>query len=309
MKPEMSEYLRNLAAKALPAPWEVPVATLRANLEQRALLSGAPEPIYSVTNRFITGPTSDLPIRIYRPFKNPRERALPALIFFHGGGWVLNTLDIYEQALRSIANKGQFVVVAVGYQKAPEHCFPIPFDDCFATLQWVLAHATDLGIDANQIGVAGDSAGGTLAAGVAIKARDLAINLKFQALIYPSIDNQLTSESAREYASGYGLTTKSMEWYWKQYLGGKGAEKNPYAVPARASNLTGVAPAIIFTAEFDLLLDDGYAYADQLRRNSVPVIYREIEGQIHGCFSLAGVTPDAEMIQSELAREINSLLD
>ncbi len=310
MKPEMSQYLQNLAAKGLPAPWEAPVATLRANLEGRPLLSGTPELIHSVQHRFIPGPTSDLPIRIYRPFENPKGKNLPALLYFHGGGWVLNTLDIYEQALRSMANKGQFVVIAVGYQKAPEHKFPIPFDDCYATLEWALQNASLLGIDPEQIGVGGDSAGATLAAAVAIKARDTRIvNLKFQALIYPCMDPSLRSDSAREFAMGYGLTAKAMEWFWKQYLNASADIKNPYAVPASAKDLTGVAPAIIFTAEFDPLLDDGYAYADQLKRSGVRVIYREWERQIHGCFILAEVTPDSELIQSDLAKEINSLLD
>jgi acetyl esterase len=310
MKPEMSQYLKNLAAKGLPAPGQAPVATLRANLEGRAQLSGTPEPIHSVAHRFIPGPTSDLPIRIYRPFENPPGKTLPALLYFHGGGWVLNNLDIYEQALRSLSNKGQFVVIAVSYQKAPEHKFPTPFDDCYATLQWTIKNAEYLVIDPEQIGVGGDSAGATIAAAVAIKVRDSReVTLAFQALIYPCFDPELSSESAREFGTGYGLTAKAMEWFWRQYLASALDKKNPYAVPSQAKDLTGVAPAIIITAEFDPLLDDGYAYADQLRRGGVRVIYREVAGQIHGCFILAGVTPDSEEIQSELAREINSLLN
>ena len=156
-----SKFLERRAAAALPEIWEAPVSVLRKNLENRPALSGDPEKIYEVENKFIAGPTSELPIRIYRPHWH---KPLPALVFFCGGGWVLNSLDIYEQALRSLANKGQFIVIAVNYQKAPEHPFPIPFDDCYSTLLWVRDRADVLGINPTQIGVGGDSAGANLAA-------------------------------------------------------------------------------------------------------------------------------------------------
>ena len=306
LRPEMADYLQLRAISGLPEVWQATVETLRANIENRPNASGTPEKIYDVEHRFIPGPTSEMPVRIYRPAKHA---LLPALVFFHGGGWVLNSLDIYEQSLRSLANKGQFIVVAVNYQKSPEHPFPIPFDDCYATLLWVAKNAEKLGIDPDAIGVGGDSAGGNLASGVALKARDTEdVALAFQALIYPCNDNEMSYESARNNGDGYGLSTKSMKWFWEQYLSKKADAKNSYAVPAAAKDFANLAPAIVVTAEFDPLLDDGYIYAEALRKAGNTVLYREYEGQIHGFFSLAGITPQANELHQFLSDEINAIL-
>jgi acetyl esterase len=306
LKPEIVKFLADGAAKKVPAPWQSTPREARFNVKDRPLLTSTPEKIYSVEHKFIPGVTADLPVRIYRPMKNT---PLPALIFYQGGGWVLNTLDMYEQALRSLANKGQFIVIAVAYQKAPEHPFPIPFDDCYETLMWAKTNAAELGIDPDAIGVGGESAGANIAAGVAIKARDTGdIDLKFQALIYPAVDETCSSDSYKSFADGYGLTRKSMQWFWAQYLQKSSDRKNPYAVPLIARSLTGVAPAIVLTAEYDVLLDDGYAYAEKLRNDGVTTLYREYEGQIHGCFVFSAITPDSEKIQQYLADEINTLL-
>ena len=306
IKPELADFLTARSNSSLPEVWQAPVSELRKNLENRALQSGEPENIFEVVHRFIPGPTSDLPIRIYRPVKGA---VLPALVFFHGGGWVLNNLDSYEQALRSLANRGKFVVIAVNYQKAPEQPFPVPFDDCYATLNWVYENSAQLGINESQIGVGGDSAGGNLAAAVAIKARDQGdILLAFQLLIYPCNDNEMKYDSAYNNAVGYGLSTQSMEWFWKQYLSRKADAKNPYAVPAAAKDFRGLAPAIITTAELDPLLDDGYNYAELLRKSGVATVYREYDGVIHGYFTLAAITPEAQVLQQFVVDEINALL-
>jgi len=306
LKPELIEFLQLRDEGNLPEVWQAPVATLRKNLESRATQSGEPEKIFEVVHRYLPGPTADLPIRIYRPVKGA---VLPALVFFHGGGWVLNNLDSYEQAMRSLANKGQFVVIAVNYQKAPELPFPIPFDDCYATLLWVSENAATLGIEPSQIGVGGDSAGGNLAAAVALKARDTGdLNLSFQLLIYPCNDNKMNYESAYKNSDGYALSTKAMKWFWEQYLSRKADAKNPYAVPAAAKDFANLAPAIITTAEFDPLLDDGYIYAELLRKSGVPTVYREYQGMIHGYFTLAGITPEANVLHQQVADEINALL-
>jgi len=303
---EIVEFLEKRAAAGLPEVWEAPVYTLRKNLANRPILSGEPEKIYEVEHKYFAGPTAELPVRIYRPHWH---KPLPVMIYFCGGGWVLQSLDVYEQLLRSLANKGQVVVIAVNYQKAPEHPFPIPFDDCYATLLWVRDNAEALGIDPNQIGVGGDSAGGKLASCVALKARDTGdINLAYQALIYPCNDPKMEYESAKTNGSGYNLSTKGMKTFWDMYLQKKSDAKNPYAAPVNANNFSGVAPAIILTAEYDPLLDDGYNYAQLLKRDGVPTIYYEYPGMIHGFFSLAGVTPVAEQAQQRLADEINAIL-
>ena len=174
---------------------------------------------------------------------------------------------------------------------------------------WVEQNAEKLGVNSNQIGVGGDSAGANLAAGVAIKARDTGdVNLAFQLLIYPCNDSEMKYDSAYNNAVGYGLSTQAMEWFWEQYLSKKSDAKNPFAVPAASKDFRGLAPAIITTAEFDPLLDDGYNYADLLRKSGVPTVYREYEGVIHGYFTLAGITPEAEVLQQFVSDEINAIL-
>jgi acetyl esterase len=231
------------------------------------------------------------------------------LIFFHGGGWVLNFLDIYEPALRKLAQISNLVIVAVEYQKAPEHPFPTPFDDCYATLEWVVHNAQSLGIDLSALGVGGDSAGGNLASAVALKARDTKlVDLAFQLLIYPCNDYSMNYDSATKFSENFGLTTKAMKWFWRQYLQSELDKSNPYAVPIVSQSLAGVAPALIYTAEFDPLTDDGKNYHLALKHDSVPSIYKEYPGQIHGFFTLSGITNDAESLYSDISLEINRLL-
>jgi len=306
LKPEISAYLAERAASGLPQVWQAPLAQIRENTKLHIALKQPLLQIHSVDHRTINGPTSELPIRIYRP---NQENNLPAMVFFHGGGWVLNFLDIYESALRKIAKNGNFIIIAVEYQKAPEHSYPAPFDDCYATLKWVIENATELGIDLAAIGVGGDSAGGNLASSVALKTfNEQLISLAFQLLIYPCNDYQMNYPSATNYSQGYGLTTQAMKWFWDQYLSKVEDQEDPYAVPAKAKSLRGVAPAILIAAEFDPLTDDVKNYYQKLIKDSVPAIYKEFAGQIHGFFNLSGVTDDAESLYSEIAKEINAIL-
>jgi acetyl esterase len=185
----------------------------------------------------------------------------------------------------------------------------VPFDDCYEALKWTIDNAVSLGIDPLSIGVGGDSAGGNLAAAVAIKVRDeKLINLAFQLLIYPCLEINMDYKSATDFAEGYGLTTKSMKWFWDQYLPDKKDHNDVYAVPARAKTLKGVAPAIVITAEFDPLTDDGRNYFRRLNEDAVASIYKEYAGQIHGFFNLGGVTEDADLLYLDIAREINAIL-
>lgn len=306
LKPEIAAYLAERAATGLPQVWQAPLTEIRENTKLHIALKQPLLQIHSVDHRSINGPTSNLPIRIYRPSE---ENNLPALVFFHGGGWVLNFLDIYEPALRKIAKHGNFVIIAVEYQKAPEHSYPAPLDDCYATLKWVIENAKDLGVDLAAIGVGGDSAGGNLASSVALKAsNEQLISLAFQLLIYPCNDYQMDYPSATNYSQGYGLTTQAMKWFWNQYLSKVEDQQDPYAVPAKANSLRGVAPAILIAAEFDPLTDDVKNYYQKLIKDSVPAIYKEFAGQIHGFFNLSGVTDDAESLYSEIAKEINAVL-
>lgn len=306
VKPEVKEHLAQRASNGLPEVWQAPVSEIRKNTQSHVALKQPLIDIHEVMHLSISGPTAQLPIRIYRP---TQAKNLPALVYFHGGGWVLNFLDIYEPSLRKIAKHGNFIIIAVEYQKAPENPYPVPFNDCYEGLKWTISNASELGIDSLAIGVGGDSAGGNLAAAVAIKARDdKLINLAFQLLIYPCIEVNMDYKSATDFAEGYGLTTKAMHWFWDQYLPNKKDHNDVYAVPARATTLRGVAPAIIFTAEFDPLTDDGRNYFRRLNEDAVASIYKEYAGQIHGFFNLGGVTEDADLLYLDIAREINAIL-
>lgn len=290
LAPEIKAFLEAGAKAGLPQVWEAPLDVIRRNTQTRPALAGPAESILEIENRFIPGPTADLPIRIYRPTENP---SAPAIVYFHGGGWVLNFLDIYDASLTALANRTGATIISVNYQKAPEHPFPTPFDDCYSTLQWVLDNAQLLKINPLELGVAGDSAGANLAAAVALKARDKKIPLAYQLLIYPCNDRNFETRSYIDCATGYGLSTQAMQWFWNQYLQSEEHNQNPYAIPARASSFKGVAPAIILTAQYDPLLSDGEQYSQLLSNDDVNVIYREFEGMIHGFFTNLAVTPMA----------------
>jgi acetyl esterase len=290
LAPEIKAFLEAGAKAGLPQVWEAPLHVIRRNTQTRPALAGPAEPILEIENKFIPGPTADLPIRIYRPTNNPTA---PAIVYFHGGGWVLNFLDIYDASLTTLANRTGATIISVNYQKAPEHPFPIPFDDCYATLEWVLANSEVLRINRQSVAVAGDSAGGNLASAVALKARDQKIELAYQLLIYPCNERNFETLSYIKNATGYGLSTQAMQWFWDQYLQGDSHDQNPYAIPARADSLKDVAPAIIVTAEYDPLLSDSEQYVELLKASGVDVRYREFKGMIHGFFSNLAVTPTA----------------
>lgn len=300
LAPEIKAFLEASAAAGLPQVWEAPVEVLRRNTQSRPALAGPAQPLFEVSNRFIPGPTADLPIRIYRSSADTDR----TIIYFHGGGWVLNFLDIYDASLSRLAHQSNATIISVNYQKAPEHPFPVPFDDCYATLLWVLNNAQQLGVSTDKLGVAGDSAGGNLAAAVALKARDNGISLAFQILIYPCNDLDFETVSYRENATGYGLSTQAMRWFWNQYLPTSEHYENHYAVPAVAKTFADVAPAIIITAEYDPLLSDGEKYATLLNRDGVATMYQCYEGMIHGFFSNLAVTPAASLAIDFVAQEV-----
>lgn len=305
--PEFADYLQLRAKMNIPLPWETSIEEFRRLTLPNPKFIGVPEEIHSIEHRVISGPTSYLPIRIYRPNGKPN---LPILVYFHGGGWVIGNMDGFEPTVRSLANKGEFVVVQVQYQKAPERPFPIPFDDCYRTLEWIVQNAESLRVDRSRIGVGGDSAGGNLAAAVALKARDTKlIELAFQMLIYPCTGNDGTLRSAIDYQEGYGLTSKMMRWYEAQYAQEERYLTHPYAFPASSASLKGVAPAIVVTAEYDTLADDGKRFAQMLERDGVKVVFNEFKGAIHGFNALAGVAPQyAGKAQEFLARSVNELI-
>ena len=302
LAPEIKAFLEASTAAGLPQVWEAPVEVLRRNTQGRVALAGKIEPLAAIENRFIPGPTSDLPIRIYRPATNTQR----TIVYFHGGGWVLNFLDIYDASLSRLANQSNATIVSVNYQKAPEHPYPTPFDDCYSTLEWVISHVNELALP-SAMGVAGDSAGANLAAAVALKARDHQIELAFQFLIYPCLDRNFSTDSYRANATGFGLSTQAMQWFWEQYLQGNVHDDDPYAAPQRAQSFAGLAPAIIITAQYDPLLSDGENYLAALKNAGVSVSYRKFDGMIHGFFTNLAVTPTATKAIDWSAQEIIKL--
>ena len=227
---------------------------------------------------------------------------LPAVVYFHGGGHVIGSLDTHDAIVRALCEGSGAVVASVDYRMGPEHRFPAAADDCFAALQWVHATAAELGIDAGRIAVAGDSAGGNLAAVVALMARDRdGPRLALQALIYPVTDYSLTADSYRRYSSGCGrLTPEAMRWFQGHYLRSVADAADWRASPLQAK-LAGVAPAVVVTAEFDVLHDEAVAYAEALRAAGVAVDYRDFPGMIHGFLGMAPAVDAATEAQRYIA--------
>jgi acetyl esterase len=232
------------------------------------------------------------------------------IVYFHGGGWVIGELDTVDNPLRRIANRTGAVVVSVDYRLAPEHVYPAAFDDSYAATAWVAEHAAELGGDPERVAVSGDSAGGNLAAAVAIAARDRqGPRLAAQLLIYPVTDFDFTTESYEQNGEGYLLTKGSMQWFWAHYLGAQDLGKDPYACPARADDLAGLPPAFVATAEFDPLRDEGEAYAAKLRIAGVDVTAKRYDGMLHGFAWTLGATPSGAALIDDLAAAFRQVLE
>jgi len=252
-------------------------------------LAAAPEAVGGVTARAIPGPGGPLPIRIYRP----KDGLKGALVYFHGGGWVLGSLDTADATCRALANRSRCVVISIGYRLAPEHKFPAAVDDAYAAVRWVADNAADLRIDPARIAVGGSSAGGGLAAAVALIARDRGgPKIAFQLLTVPVTELSSRAASHREFAEGYGLTSADMEWFGRHYVRTEADADEPYASVLRA-DLHDLPPAFVITAECDPLRDDGEAYAEKLRKLGIAARYKRYSGMFHGFMSFPGVLPEA----------------
>jgi len=258
---------------------------------------GEPEPVHEVTDLTIAGPGGALPLRLYRP---AGERPLPALLYFFGGGWVLGTIDTADGVSRSLANSSGALVAVAGYRLAPEHRFPAAADDCYAAVRWVAEHAEEIGADPARLAVGGDSAGGNLAAGVALRARADGPALAGQLLVYPNTDQLADDPSMRAADDPFLFNRHSVDWYRRHYLANPGDAANPLASPLRAQSLAGLPPALVITAEFDPLRDQGEAYARRLAREGVQVELSRYPGMAHGFFTMIG-TVDASRAAIEQA--------
>lgn len=262
---------------------------------------GDHEPVASTAHRQIDGANGPVPIRIHRGIGTPRTGAR-AVLYLHGGGWVIGNLSSHDEICRWLANLANAVVVCPDYRRAPEHKFPAGLEDCTAALRFVADNAGELGIDAARIAVAGDSAGGNLAAVLALLSRDgLAPPLAAQILIYPNTDARQGADSYRRFGDGFGLTARTMAWFRDHYVRTPDDIEDWRVSPLLAPSLAGLAPAFVAVAGHDILADEGTAYAERLRAEGVPLVLRHWPGQIHGFVSMGRHILAARQAVSEAA--------
>lgn len=279
---------------------ELTVSEARAATRAYARLQGEPEAMAGIERAVVPGPAGDLRVRIYHPHGEPPH---PCLVHFHGGGWVSGDLATYDRPSRRLANTSGCVVVTVDHRRAPEHKFPAPLDDCLTAVRWVHGNAEYLGVDPGRINVTGDSAGGNLAAATCIRARDEGgPEIGFQALIYPATDARCETSSYETYAEGFGLQRGDMRWCWNHYLTGGADADDPLASPLRAADLGGLPPALVVTAEYDPLRDDGELYAARLMEAGVPTRLSRYDGMIHAFYLMGGVLVRTGELIEEIGR-------
>jgi acetyl esterase len=278
-----------------------PLPELRQQLRVMVSLMDEPAPsLPRIEDIRIPGPAGEIPARLYS--STVEKRPQPTVAYFHGGGWVQGDLETHHGLCARLAQHAGALVVAVDYRLAPEHKFPAAVDDCFAAYRWLRTKGRDLGADTTKVAVAGDSAGGNLSAVVSQLAASSGVPVPTcQVLIYPAVDFSLDTESHRELADGHVIPRDRILWYMEQYLKGEADKADLRASPLRAPSLKGQPPAMIVTAGFDPLRDEGRAYGDRLREAGVDVVHREYTGQIHAFVSLTKAIPQGMACTLEIA--------
>jgi len=306
LDPQARAYIDEVIALGLPAPRPITPAEWRAQAEVRkAHFNVPPQPIAKSEDRIIAGPGGDLPIRIYTP---DAPGPLPILVYYHGGGWVIGSVDGSDNLCRAFANLTPCIVVSVEYRLAPEAKFPAGPEDCYAATQWVADHGTEFGGDPTRIAVTGDSAGGNRAAAVSIMARDRGgPKIAYQLLIYPVTDKNFDTPSYLEKAEGYGLMRDGMIYFWDLYLENEADADSPFASVLRA-DLAGLPPALVITAEYDPLCSEGDALAEKLKAAGVPVEHISYPGQIHGFFNVGTMMKTGDVAVAAAAKSLAAAL-
>jgi acetyl esterase len=299
LDPQAQGFLEQLAAAEAPPLHELSVDDARQVIVELFGTKENLEPVGKVEDRMIPGADGEISVRVYTP---EGTGPFPVLVYYHGGGWVIGNLDAYDPTCRALTNAVRCVVVSIEYRLAPEHKFPAAPEDCYAALQWVGANADGINGDPMRIAIGGDSAGGNLTAVVAQMSRDRGgVRPVYQLLVYPVTDHGYDTPSYRENADDYLLTKDAMVWFWNHYLGSESDGNSPLASPLRADNLRDLPPALVITAEFDPLRDEGEAYAAKLRDAGVPVMLTRYDGMIHGFFSLGAVLDQGKNAMAEAA--------
>ncbi len=282
-----------------------PLHTLSPDEARKAAAMGDPDSfgpavhMRETCDRAVPGPGGEVPVRIYVP---EEEGSLPVFVYYHGGGWVLGSVATHDRTCRQVAAAAGAMVVSVDYRLAPEHKYPAAVDDAYAAAGWVFENAESLGADPRRVAVGGDSAGGNLAAAVCLMARDRGtFRPTLQVLIYPIVDHAMNTPSYRENAEGPLLTRATMEWFWECYLARPDVGARAYASPLRAEDLSGLPAAVVITARYDPLRDEGEAYAARLREAGVPVQLTRYDGMIHAFFRRPTLFDKARAAQQEVA--------
>jgi acetyl esterase len=307
LDPATREFLATSGSAGFPAAAETDRSAAREYLTRtRAALAAVTgtvkEPVDQVTE--LTLPAG----RAVRVYRNSAVGPAPVVLYFHGGGWVVGGLEMNDPLCRRLVSLTGAVVVSLDYRLAPEHPYPAALDDCVDALAWVRANAPALGGDAGCVSVAGTSAGGNLAAGLALLVRDRALPpLAAQVLLYPVLDARMNTSSYAAYGTSYYLEAAQMRWYWRQYVGTDAAEIPGYAAPAGVTDLRGLAPALVVSAEFDPLRDEAEIYGARLAAAGVPTRMIRADGQIHSFLSFVGVRTAVDAAVAEMGRAIRHL--
>jgi acetyl esterase len=299
LDPQAQRVVEALAALNLKPIEESTPDEARESMRSRTAALGPFPDVASVTDHRVAVRGGEIAVRVYAPAGGgPR----PALVFYHGGGWVIGDLYTHDGLCRSLVDAAGCVVASVDYRLAPESKYPVAAEDSYAGLEWIVANAGKLGVDPRRVAVGGDSAGGNLATVVALMSRERSGPvLAYQVLIYPVTDHDLNTESYKENSTGYVLTRDAMRWFWNHYLARDSQGKEPYASPLRASSLAGLPPALVITAECDPLRDEGEAYAARLRDAGVPVTLTRYAGMFHGFIRMTRILDKARTALDEIA--------
>lgn len=305
LHPKVERLLANMARAGLKPVWDTPLSEARMLMVETSRLLGPPQPVHSIEDHAIAGPQGEVPIRIYRP----SEKVLPIVLYFHGGGWVIGSIDSHDGYCRSLANAAECVVVSVDYRLAPEHTYPAALEDAYAAVFWVSRNASAIGSKPGTVAVAGDSAGGNLAAAVSLMARDRGgPKVGCQVLIYPITDCNFQTASYLHFAEDFFLTREAMIWFWDQYCPVLSDRQQPYVSPLRAKSVENIPPALILTAEFDPLRDEAESYAAKLQAAGVECKLVRYEGMIHGFTRRFQLLDEAHHAMNETVSWIQSHL-
>lgn len=307
LDPQVKAFLHSLKEMNLPPRQLLSVEEKRQQLASYLALQGEERYVAMIKNVKIPVKDGEIWVRIYTP---EGDGPFPIFIYLHGGGWVIGDLEIGNTLCRNIANLSGCIVVSVDYRLSPEYKFPIPVDDCFAAVEWVEKNAAKFNGDPSKIAIGGDSAGGNLAAAVSLIARDRGSpSIKYQVLIYPVTNLDFNTRSYIENGEGYVLTRDSMIWYAQQYLNSEKEMQNVQVAPFLAENLEGLPPALILTAQYDPLKDDGASYASRLIQAGVNVEYKYYSGMIHGFLWMTGIIDEGKKAVQLIANRLQSNLN